>query len=558
MSHDPGARRQTPVLPSAALKKLLAAVVTLAVVLLNLDLVVLLRAMPEKPDVGTPRILSEAVEVQPDGSKRLGPCWWREHRGQHVMYVEGDAFTLGYCNSKLAGEVMVAQERALHDGLDVFVPLRLLQHVLIRSIMAIYRDMPRHFTPSERREVLGIARGYRDPFREKGPTYARILSYHAIHDISQALIDNPLIACTAFAASGPATADGHTLMGRNFDFEGGRVFDDDKVVIFYRPEHGVPFVSVVWAGMVGSVSGMNTEGIAITLNAAGSDDGATQGTPNTLLVRQVLQYAHSLDDAIAILSAREVFVTDIFTVADGETGEVAIVERTPGRIAVRRDPHLVGATNHLREPAFADDEENGKRIREGTTGSRGALLDILLRDLRGKLDPATAVSILRDRKVGEGEVVGLGHRGTIDALIAAHSVVFDATTLRLWVSTPPHTLGEFVEYDLREVLGGKLEDRGALPADPLAGEGWARYEAAQKKAREATLALRADDYPTARAAAEAALELAPDHPPALRMKAEACAGVGDEACMRATWERYLAQHPPYAKYAREAKEALGR
>jgi len=541
----------------AAIRHLVHLAAGLGLLLFNADAMIVQQALPADPLVGRPPILGATLVAEADGARRLGDCWWTTHRGQHVLYVKGDAFTLGYCNSRLAGEVMGRQEQALHDALDTFVPYRALQHLLVRGVMWVYRGMPAHFTESERREVAGIAAGYADPFRHKGPTYPRILSYHAIHDISQALIDNPLLACTAFAASGGATTEGQTLLARNFDFEGGRVFDEDKVVLFYDPEHGVPFVSVVWAGMVGAVSGMNAEGVAIALNAAGSDDLSTSGAPTTLLVRQVLQHARSLDDAIALLSAREVFVTDIFTVADGETGEVAVIERTPARIHVRRTEGVARATNHLLEAAFGDDEENAKRAAEGTTSARLERLDRLLEAANGRLDTREATAILRDRRIGDGEEVGLGHRGAIDALIAAHSVVFDASARRLWVSTPPHTLGEFVEYDLEAVLSGRLEDRGALPADPLLADGgWRRLVDARRAVAEGT-ALLADDPAAARRAAERALELAPDHPPALRLRGDACHAVG-EACARDAYSRYLDSHPPYARHARRVEARLGR
>ena len=524
----------------------------LALAAFNVDAIVVQRAMPSTPMVAAPDV---EMRIDADGTRRLGDCWWRAHRGQHVLFVEGDAYAMGRCNSRLAGEVMGRQEGALHAALDTFVPSGALQHLLVRGIMWVYRDLPQHFTAAEKREVAGIAAGYDDPWRHKGRTYPRILSYHAIHDISQALVDNPILACTAFAATGPATTHGQTLLARNFDFEGGDVFDTDKVIAFYRPTHGVPFVSVVWAGMVGAVSGMNAEGIAIALNAAGSDHLSTTGTPTTLLVRQALQHARSLDDAIEILSSRAVFVTDIFTVADGRSGEVAIVERTPERVEVRRGGPVVRTTNHLLEPAFESDAENAKRRQDGTTGARLARLDALLRQ-PGRLDERRALAILRDRRAPDGTQLALGHRGAIDAVIAAHSVVFDATAMRMWVSTPPHTLGAYVEYDVAQVLAsGMLEDRGALPVDP-ALSAWPRLVDARARVARGRTHLDDDDPAAARVEAEAALELIPEHPGALRLLGDACHATG-HACANDAYARYLA-HPPYAKHARAIEARLPR
>ena len=60
------------------------------------------------------------------------------------------------------------------------------------------------------------------------------------------------------------------IIGRNFDFEGGRIFDDEKILKWVFPSNGIPFVSVIWAGMVGAVTGVNASGVYISINAAGT------------------------------------------------------------------------------------------------------------------------------------------------------------------------------------------------------------------------------------------------------------------------------------------------
>ena len=46
-------------------------------------------------------------------------------------------------------------------------------------------------------------------------------------------------------------------------------------------------------------------------------------------------------------------------------------------------------------------------------------------------------------------------RKGLDAIIATHSVVVDATTLKLWVGAGPHCLGRYVGFDLRRELLGE-------------------------------------------------------------------------------------------------------
>ncbi|MBU0553008.1 C45 family peptidase, partial [Myxococcota bacterium] len=450
----------------------------LALTLVNLDAFILQRAATPPPSLA-PRPPPPPLIIDGD-TRRLGPCWWRAHHGQHVLYLEGDAFASGYCNSALAGSVMGRQEAALHRALDQFVPNALAQRLLLDGVMWVYRDLGAALRPSEREEIFGIAAGYADPFGDKGPRFPRLVLYHALHDISQALIDNPLIACSALAASGEATADGHTLLARNFDFEADPIFDTDKVILFHRPDEGLGYVSVVWSGAINAVSGMNEARIGVSLNAAGSDELAVVGTPTTVLLRRVLMQARSLDDAVEIMTSAPTFVTDIITLADGKTGEVRVLEISPRRHAQRHAARgLIWATNHLLHPTFAADQENQKRLAEGTTGRRFERLGELLAARHGRLSVEESVAILRDRRLPGGRPAPLGHRGTLDAMIASHSVVFDLTSLTLWVSSAPHTLGPYVPYDLEAVLAGLLVDHAPLPADPELRRGWPQLQRAR-------------------------------------------------------------------------------
>lgn len=527
----------------------------LALAAVNLDALIVQWCVPAPPPRPKAPILGESLRSE-GPLRRLGPCWSATHRGQHVVYLEGDPFTLGYCNSRLLGAVMDRQEQTLVDKFRELVPLGPLRHLLIRGLMVAYRDLPRRFTEAERLEVLGLASGREDRFGWLGPTYGRILSYHAIHDISQALIDNPLFACSAFAASHDRTRDGHTLLARNFDFEGGAVFDEDKVVAFVRPDVGFPFVSVAWAGMVGAVSGMNARGIGVVLNAAASDDRDRTGRPSTLVVRDILQGAGSLGEAIAIVRHSDVLVADLLTVADGKTGELAVLEVTPKRVLVRTAADRIVATNHFLHPDASRDRKNALRMRDGTTVARWSRLTELV-EAAGPLDPPSAVAILRDRRGPGGASRAPGHRGTIDALIATHSVVFDLTARRLWVSAAPHTLGPFVQYDLDEVLRRGWRDRGALPPDAMLADGrWDRTQRARALLSRAGQLADDGRHDSAIRLVREALDLVPDHPEGLLRLARICDDAGRPDCARQGYGAFLAADPPYRRDADFARARL--
>ena len=389
-------------------------------------------------------------EAEADGARmRLGPNWFQARKGRSLLYLEGDPYSIGYANGKLTNLFLREQEEALMGTIRKFFPGTLSFYGIAVVVLVNNRNLP-DFVPREyQEEILGLSEGSDDPFPQYGPRYHRILNYHAAHDIGHWVQDRPVIGCTAFAAVGKATRSGALLVGRNFDFEAGRHFDVNKIIGCYVPQKGYAFLSVSWPGMAGAITGINSERIYCSMNGAHSSDKDNIGTPVSLVVRQVLQYAGSLEEAIETIRAARVFVADSYLVADGKTGAAAVVEKSPGRTAVRR----MGAgplmqANHFECPEFADDEGNREYMTEGSARKRRTRLGELVKRYSGRLDPARIVEILRDRS-GVGDVaLAPGNRGAINPCIATHSVVCDVTRGILWVSRGPHQLGAYDPYSI--------------------------------------------------------------------------------------------------------------
>ena len=506
---------------------------------------------PVPPPRPNPAPIRSATIMTTEGMRRLGPCWWREHRGQHVLYLEGDPYTRGFCNAALADGILDLQHQALEDAFHRVFPSRVAQFFVARAFVGIYRHLPDMLSEADRLEILGLSEGRPDPWIHLAPTYGRVVFYHAAHEISQAIVDNPLVACTAFAATGTRTVDGHTLLARTFDFEGGRVFDEHKVVIFVKPRVGYAFAHVAWGGMAGAVTGFNETGLGVVLNAAPSTRFDTEGRPTIFVLRSILNHAATIDQAIDIARSADVFISDIFTIADAKSGELAALEISPDGVGVRREAGQLMTTNHFLVPDPTNGSENRAQIEKRTTGRRLTRLRELLKN--HPLDVPRAIAIVRDRRLPRDRPAPLGHRGTIDALIAAHAVVFDLTTRTLYVSSFPHTLGPFVQYDFDEVFAGGFTDHGALPADDLLSNGrYAHLEEARKLVEEAA----STDDEAAQGLLRSALERSSDYPPALLELARRCMRTNDHPCARSAYRRFLDLDPAYQKDAHEAREAL--
>ena len=191
------------------------------------------------------------------------------------------------------------------------------------------------FPEARRREVAAEARAFTpDPFASHMPTYPRMVFLHALYDIALSFEHSPLLGCTAFGLGPEATADGHALFARAFDFEAADVFDRDKAVFVVREDGKIPFASVAWPGLVGVVTGMNAEGVAVAVNGGRAREPSTTGIPVAFSLREALESAHDTSEAIAILSRQNVMVSHLVFVGDAK-GRFVVVERAPGDARVR-------------------------------------------------------------------------------------------------------------------------------------------------------------------------------------------------------------------------------
>lgn len=402
-----------------------------------------------------------------DGSLyTIGDNWIKKNDyGLYEMYVSGTPYELGAKNGKLSSEQIVAQEVAFTDQIKQMIPsdsyLKFLKYV----IGFINRDLPDHVIQPYKEEIYGISKSASDSFNWIGDNYDRILNYHAAHDIGHALQNMMLVGCTSFGAWGNKTEDGSMLLGRNFDFWVGDKFAENKIVAFYNPDKGNKFAFITWGGFTGVVSGMNEAGLTVTINAAKSSIPKSAATPVSLLAREVLQFATTIDEAIALAEKREMFVSESFLVGSAKDGKAVIIEKTPKKLAVY-DPQQdnIQCTNHYQSKDFEQQELNVKQKANSASVYRYKRLQELMQS-NYPLTPNKVASILRDRKGVNGTDIGVGNEKAINQMIAHHSVIFQPDSLRMWVSTNSWQLGAYICYDLREIFDLNGLDKDTIIMD---------------------------------------------------------------------------------------------
>lgn len=384
------------------------------------------------------------------------------------LYIQGNPLQLGYNNGALTQDLMQKQEEIFFSKVEGFVPSKFKQKLLRGFLKWYNRKMYLNVREDYQAELYGLSRYSSEKYNFIAPQYLRSLYLHGAHDIGHALQDLAMVGCTSLAVWNENTEDGDLLIGRNFDFYVGDDFSKNKVVEFVKPEQGIPYMSVSWPGMIGVVSGMNKEGITVTINAGKSKIPLTAKTPISLVTREILQYAATIDEAIAIAEKRKVFVSESILVGSANDKNAVIIEVSPTNFGVYRVQNLsqVFCTNHFQSEAYKNDQRNQKHIVESHSEYRYEKLQELLQEKK-KLNPEKMAAILRDQSGLKGEKIGYGNEKAINQLLAHHAVIFSPQKKLVWVSSNPYQLGEFVCYDLNEIFSGESLQKRELAKSQL-------------------------------------------------------------------------------------------
>lgn len=384
--------------------------------------------------------------------------------GLWEMKLTGSDFHRGVAFGKLANDLLYYQEKVFVDQIKQIVPSESYLRFLGGFTLIFNRNLGKHIPEEFRREIYGVSLSCSDEFNYISTPYERQLNYHAAHDLGHAMQDYMLVGCSSFATWGQESADSTLIIGRNFDFYVGDDFAKNKIVAFYEPEKGYKFASVTWAGMTGVLSGMNEAGLTVTINAAKSDMPTSAKTPISILAREILQYASTIDEAYKIAQSRETFVAESLFIGSAKDRKVAIIEKSPNKIDIvipSDNQKSLICTNHYQSNAYSDDERNIENIQTSDSKYRFDRLTQLLKQNK-PLDSSKSASILRNRFGLDNSEVGLTNEMAINQFIAHHSVIFEPEKRIMYVSTSPWQIGKYVAYDLNKIFNDSIDFRNEI------------------------------------------------------------------------------------------------
>jgi len=211
------------------------------------------------------------------------------------------------------------------------------------------------------------------------------------------------------------------------------------------------------------VSGMNMQGLTITLNSAKTDIPLATKLPVSLLARQILQYAGNIEEAIQIAKSHDTFVSESFLIGSAADNKVVVIKKSPDKMGVY-DPgqQEIILTNHFQSDTFKEDELTKESREEGASLYRYKRVAELMSQT-DRFDVATMAQLLRDQGGLNNASIGMGNERAINQLIAHHSVIFKPQQRQVWVSANPYQLGRYVAYDLNTIFNDAID-----PTQPIA------------------------------------------------------------------------------------------
>ena len=246
----------------------------------------------------------------------------------------------------------------------------------VRRSIEAYGEVFAHYTGWSWDEVRGEARRYADPIRRFGPQYLEEIEGIAegagvdLEDVLAINVRTEVMfaakarlaaetagngrvdGCSSFAVLPEASADGHTLIGQNWDW---LLHSFETVVVLEsRQDDGPDFVTVVEAGLLAK-TGMNSSGIGLTTNALVTEhDVGEPGVPYHLVLRGMLD-AENMSDALAVAQRGFRSSSANYLVASDD-GVAVDVEAAPGDFSrmflIFPSEGVLLHTNHFVSPAF--------------------------------------------------------------------------------------------------------------------------------------------------------------------------------------------------------------
>ncbi len=224
----------------------------------------------------------------------------------HILHLWGTPYEMGVAHGQLLKQqvpgyvkrVTEAMAREMDSG--------------VSQLDRVWESVKPHVSDYYLEEMRGIAEG-------AGIDLQDVIRSNMVGETSE-------WHCSLFGAWGKATeSTGHLLQLRALDYEVKAGIQNYPLITVYHPNEGQghAFANIGWAGVVGAVSGISSERLAISEIGDDYDkaNDSFDGIPFMFMLRDILMLDKSLDEAIARIKNAKRTTSLMYAVGDGELGQ---------------------------------------------------------------------------------------------------------------------------------------------------------------------------------------------------------------------------------------------
>jgi|GEM_PF-3314647 len=251
----------------------------------------------------------------------------------------------------------------------------------------------------------------------------------SIEEIRLTNVFPALFHCSGFALFDSATVDGKLYHGRILDYITELGLQYYPVVQILKPNGSYAFANIGFAGFIGSVTGMNEHQVTFG-EMGGRGEGDWDGMPMAFLMREGLERAKTLDEALSIFRDTPRTCEYYYVISDGKVPDARGLATTPDMFEVLKPNEFHPLLNEPVKDAVLM-----------SAGSRYIKLTERVKEQYGTIDSEKAIRLM-DRPVAMKS--------------ALHIVMFAPQTLEFWVanagSDTPACNEPYTHYSLTELL----------------------------------------------------------------------------------------------------------
>lgn len=349
---------------------------------------------------------------------------------------QSNNYEIGFAHGRLLKDeikIMIDEMNTIlkSEGQDDF-----LAKIKLRVLMKFYNlKTPKKY----KEEIEGISRA-------TNISYEDLFLLNVYDDIFNTAM------CTNIAALNEKTINNNIIHGRNLDYN-LQEYTWDKAVIFnYNQEGKIPFVSIGYPGMIGTLTSMNSNGLTLGSMTSQIKSNNYFGIPTGFLYRSIIENSDTISKSEKILKNNKTTIGNNLMITSKKDKLAVVFEITPKVIEKRVSDMSITAANHFE--ILSDKNKYNSRSSVYRADWSEELLNII-----DKIDSNYIIEILRDPQVKEsyGEPIA-NNRNVISVVFLPYEQEFLVASNEV----VPASQGRFFHFNFKnnEIKFIGVEDPG--------------------------------------------------------------------------------------------------